>query len=58
MAIWVFANYYNTYKPEGIKLALIIVGGVITLVSLAYLTMILFDIPIRKYLSKKRINAW
>lgn len=57
MAIWVFANYYNTYKPEGIKLALIIVGGVITLVSLAYLTMILFDIPIRKYLSKKRINA-
>ncbi|WP_316806247.1 acyltransferase [Pedobacter agri] len=57
MAIWVFANYYNTYKPEGIKLALVISCGLVALVSLAYLTMILFDIPIRKYLSKKRINA-
>ncbi|WP_231427831.1 MULTISPECIES: acyltransferase [Pedobacter] len=57
MAIWVFANYYNTYKPEGIKLALIIIGGMFALVSLAYLTMILFDIPVRKYLSRKRIKA-
>ncbi|MET0573839.1 MAG: acyltransferase [Pedobacter agri] len=57
MAIWIFANYYNTYKPEGLKLALVISCGIIALVSLAYLTMILFDIPIRKYLSKKRIKA-
>lgn len=56
-AIWIFANYYNAYKPEGIKLALIIMAGVVALVSLAYLTMIIFDIPIRKYLSKKRINS-
>lgn len=57
MAIWIFANYYNTYKPEGLKLALVISCGITALVSLAYLTMILFDIPIRKYLSKKRIKA-
>ena len=57
MAIWVFANYYNAYKPKGTELALVITGGVLALVSLAYLTMIIFDIPVRKYLSKKRIKA-
>lgn len=56
MAIWVFSNYYNTYKPKGTELTLIIIGGMLTLISLAYLTMILFDIPVRKYLSKKRIK--
>lgn len=57
MAIWVFANYYNTYKPEGLKLTLVIISGMVALVSLAYLTMILYDIPVRKYLAKKRIKA-
>jgi len=56
VAIWVFSNYYNTYKPRGIELALIITGGMLALVSLAYLTMILYDIPVRKYFSKKRIQ--
>jgi len=57
VAIWIFSNYYNIYKPKGLELALIIVGGMVALVSLAYLTMILFDIPVRKYLNRKRMKA-
>ncbi|RDC54402.1 acyltransferase [Pedobacter chinensis] len=57
VAIWMFSNYYNTYKPKGTELALIVAGGMLALVSLAYLTMILFDIPVRKYLNRKRIKA-
>jgi len=56
-AIWMFGNYYIAYKPKGFELAAIIIGGIVALVSLAYLTMILFDIPVRKYLIKKRVKS-
>lgn len=53
-AIWIFGNYYTTYKPLGIELILIIIVGTIVLVLLAYLVMRFYDMPIRKYLNNKR----
>ncbi|MDQ0108443.1 peptidoglycan/LPS O-acetylase OafA/YrhL [Chitinophaga terrae (ex Kim and Jung 2007)] len=54
MVIWSFANYYNKYKPGGAELSVIITGGVIVLVIFAYLAMVLYDTPVRRYLSRKR----
>lgn len=53
-AIWMFGNYYLSHKPGTMQLVLIIVGGLILLVGVAYLVMVFYDIPVRKYLSDKR----
>ena len=55
-AIWMFGNYYNTFKPRGIELAFVITMGILLLLGFAYFTMILYDIPLRKYLNRKRIG--
>jgi peptidoglycan/LPS O-acetylase OafA/YrhL len=52
--IWMFLNYYTKYKPEASQLAFIIPIGTILLVGFAYLTMVFYDIPIRKYLTDRR----
>ena len=52
--MWIFANYYTTYKPETTELFFIISIGTLLLVGFAYLTMIFYDIPIRKYLTDRR----
>jgi hypothetical protein len=36
------------------QLAFIIIAGLILLVGASYLIMIIYDIPVRKYLSNKR----
>jgi len=53
-AMWIFANYYTKYKPETPQLTFIIITGTIFLVGIAYLTMVFYDIPIRKYLTDRR----
>ncbi|NTS42293.1 acyltransferase [Flavisolibacter sp. BT320] len=53
-AIWIFGNWFTTQKPGSDKLGVVIVGGVIFLVAVAYLAMVLFDIPVRKWLARKR----
>jgi len=53
-AIWMFGNYYASHKPDAGHLALIIITGIILLVGLAYLVMVGFDIPVRKYLTERR----
>lgn len=55
-AIWMFSNYYNAHEPQGSELAMIIIVGMALLLLVAYLTMIFYDIPLRKYLSRKRIE--
>lgn len=52
--LWVFGNYYTNYKPESTQLVLIVTTSVILLVAFAYLIMILYDIPLRNFLNKKR----
>ena len=52
--IWMFGNYYASHKPGTGHLALIIVAGIILLIGAAYLVMVGFDIPVRKYLTERR----
>lgn len=53
-AIWIFGNYYTSHKPATGELSLIILTGVILLVGIAYIAMRVYDIPVRRYLSRKR----
>ncbi|HTE01816.1 MAG TPA: acyltransferase [Mucilaginibacter sp.] len=53
-AIWMFGNYYASHKPASGQLTLIIIAGMITLVGVAWLVMVLYDIPVRKYLNDRR----
>ncbi|SDZ96459.1 acyltransferase family protein [Pedobacter hartonius] len=53
-ALWMFGNYYISHKPGILQLTLIIIAGIILLVGAAYLVMVIYDIPLRKYLTGKR----
>jgi peptidoglycan/LPS O-acetylase OafA/YrhL len=52
--LWMFGNYYTTYKPDTTQLTFIVITAAILLVGAAYLVMKVYDIPFRKYLSYKR----
>jgi peptidoglycan/LPS O-acetylase OafA/YrhL len=52
--LWMFGNYYTSHKPGTMQLTFIVTSGVILLVAAAYLVMIFYDIPLRKYLNDKR----
>ena len=51
--IWIFGNYYRSYKPATGHLTLVISSGVVIMVLFAYLVMEFYDIPIRSFLSSK-----
>lgn len=52
--LWMFGNYYTSHKPGTMQLTFIIIVGQILLVGAAYLVMVIYDIPVRKYLNDKR----
>lgn len=52
--LWMFGNYYASHRPGAMQLALIVISCIILLVGAAYLVMVIYDIPVRKYLSDKR----
>jgi peptidoglycan/LPS O-acetylase OafA/YrhL len=52
--LWMFGNYYTNYKPAATPLTLIIIGGIIMLVLAAYLVMVVYDVPVRKYFGDKQ----
>jgi peptidoglycan/LPS O-acetylase OafA/YrhL len=52
--LWMFGNYYTSHKVSSMQLTWIIVAGLILLTGAAYLIMVVYDIPVRKYLSNKR----
>lgn len=54
VVIWIFMNYYNMYKPDTAHLALIVATGVIVMTGFAYVAMVVYDIPVRKWLTEKR----
>jgi peptidoglycan/LPS O-acetylase OafA/YrhL len=51
--LWMFGNYYTSHKIGSVQLTLIIVAGLIFLVGAAYLVMVIYDMPLRKYLTGK-----
>jgi peptidoglycan/LPS O-acetylase OafA/YrhL len=51
--LWMFGNYYISHKPGTAQLTFIIISGLVLLVGAAYLAMVCYDIPVRKYLSDK-----
>ncbi|MFD0766677.1 acyltransferase family protein [Mucilaginibacter lutimaris] len=52
--IWAYGNYYTANKPATAQLTLIIIVGMIVMVAFAYLIMVFYDMPLRKYLTSKR----
>ncbi len=52
--MWIFGNYYTTKNPQISVLPYIIIPGIILLVVFAYLVMRFYDIPVRRYLTRKR----
>lgn len=55
--IWMFGNYYTSQKPGATQVTFIIITGVILLIGIAYLVMVFYDMPVRKYLTNKRKQA-
>ncbi|RYY11351.1 MAG: hypothetical protein EOO04_35385 [Chitinophagaceae bacterium] len=53
--MWIFANYLTIYKPGGQELKIVIIVGTVLLIGLAYLVFKLYDLPVRKYLTRKRL---
>jgi hypothetical protein len=53
----VFGNYYTNVKPPAGELPYIIIPGIIFLVVIAYLVMVFYDMPVRKYCQKKAARA-
>ena len=56
-ALWMFGNYYGKYKPDSLHLFYIVAGSLVVLVSFAWLVMVVYDTPVRRYLSKRRGTA-
>ncbi|MBW8687143.1 acyltransferase [Chitinophaga sp. B61] len=52
--MWAFGGYYAKYQPGTGQVTLIIIGGVILLIGLAYLAMAAYDTPVRRYLTARR----
>jgi peptidoglycan/LPS O-acetylase OafA/YrhL len=52
--IWIFGNYFTSRKPSATQLTYIIITGTIFLVIFAYLVMRFYDVPVRRWLAKKR----
>jgi len=52
--LWMFGNYYASHKPGTMQLTFIIIAALILLVGAAYLVMVVYDIPVRKYFTHKR----
>lgn len=52
--LWMFGNYYTNHKPGNMQLTFIIIAGIILVVGASYLMMVLYDIPVRKYLNDRR----
>jgi peptidoglycan/LPS O-acetylase OafA/YrhL len=51
--LWMFGNYYTTQKPDATELTVVIVSAITLMIGFAYLVMVIYDMPIRKYLSAK-----
>ncbi|OOQ61432.1 acyltransferase family protein [Mucilaginibacter pedocola] len=55
--IWMFANYNAKFKPTIAQLSYIIPISMLLLLGIAWLVMVAYDTPVRRYLNKKRASA-
>jgi len=51
--IWIFGDYLNSHRPAGARLFLIVLGVLTFQIILAYVVMVVFDIPVRRALSRR-----
>ncbi|MFV0564209.1 MAG: acyltransferase family protein [Flavobacteriaceae bacterium] len=56
--IWWFGNYYTTQNPSTESMPWIVGGGTVIMLVFAWLVMVLYDEPVRKFLNKKRKEQW
>lgn len=54
VVMFAFLNYFTSHKPGTAELSVVIIAGTLLLIGFAYLVMVLYDIPLRKYLNAKR----
>lgn len=52
--IWVFGSFFLTQKPAQTTLVWTIIIGMVIMVLFAWLVMRFYDMPLRKYLNRKR----
>lgn len=53
--LWVFLSYQQQHKPSMVEMILLTVFGMLLLIVLAYYTLRLVDLPLRKYLKDRLI---
>lgn len=53
-AMWIFGGYYAAKKPGTTELTLVIIVGALLLLGFAWLVMVCYDEPVRKWLTNKR----
>ena len=52
--LWMFGHYDGKYKPDALHLFYIIATALVLLTGFAYLVMVVYDTPVRKFLNKPR----
>ncbi|NCD69670.1 acyltransferase family protein [Mucilaginibacter agri] len=52
--IWMWMNYYVSHKPSTTQFTSIVIVGMILLTGFAYLVMVFYDTPVRRYLNNRR----
>jgi peptidoglycan/LPS O-acetylase OafA/YrhL len=53
--IWLFANYYTTRKPPTSELSILVPVITVFMILFAWLVMVLYDGPVRRYLTQHLI---
>lgn len=53
-AIWWFGDYVKQQQPSNTELTVVIISGTLLLMAFAYFIMVIYDIPVRRYLTGKR----
>ena len=56
--IWIWGNYYSSRKPDTAHLALVVTAGVLVMVGVAWVVMVAYDVPVRRWLGAKQKAAF
>ncbi|QJW91184.1 acyltransferase [Spirosoma taeanense] len=56
-AMWIFGSYLASHKPDTLHLSLIVITGAIVLSGFAYLVLLVYDEPSRRYLAVRLLPS-